>query len=1519
MAALKNKDFELQTVDVVASDGADAPKKAVPEADTRLTQAVLEPAPLGKNRKLPKKWGAAHTSPEAKANFFQRLTYTWLDPVFWVGWNRPLDVEDIWTLGPEWRVKKLHAELDVAWQAEMEASRKRKAAGAPVELSLEDMKSSSAALNADGEKLSKKELKARAQRQEKLDALEPSLGKAMWNAWFWRMAPIGIVKFSSDMSTVFSPFLVKYILEFVAESKAIYEGNKVSGVAAVPLPPLATGFAYAIVLLVLQLFGTLTNNWFFQTATTQGMALRAALNASVYRKSLTLSAAARQDFNAGKVMTVVATDCQRVETFMQFIHVLWTAPVQILAISIFLITQLGPSALAGIALLVVIGPFQGQVMGRLRTIRASVAPITDSRVKLTQEVMQGIRVIKFFAWERPFLKKVEDIRTREIRQVFKRGMLQAFVMALAFGVPIIAASIAIMIYAVTHPINATEIFPALSWFTQLRFPLMFLPQMIVGLADFKVGLTRISELLLAPELDAQPLMIKDASFALKVEAGEFIWEAPPKKVDKSKKGGKADKKGATPEAKAAKEAAKPETKRVNANDAGAVAVAALPSDQQQEAQEAHASGAAEDASDSSTAVGSARDSPVPPAGFDPLNGSLRNINIEIPKGALVAIVGPVGSGKSSLLNALIGEMKRKSGVVAFSGTLGYCPQQAWIQNSTLRDNITFGRAFDRTKYLRTLRDCALEQDLQVLTDGDMTQIGERGINLSGGQKQRVNLARCCYFDSDIVLLDDPLSAVDSHVGRYLFEHCIQGALKNKTRILVTHQLHVLPQVDFVICMKNGEIVESGRYQDLMNAHNGSFASLMASYGGIEETEDDDAIARGASDAISISASEQAQDDLDEETVLARIEKGITQTKTARQLMSTEEKATGSVGMGVWLAYMNAAGGKGFLISLVTLILIVQAARVGTDFWLVEWTNGSISSFSTGQYVGVYWGWGIFQTIMLYVFGTFFAWKGTRASSVLHNAALSRVLEAPVRFFDSTPLGRIINRFSKDTDTIDTTLADSFRMFINTFSGAVSTFILIIYATPIFLAPLVPILCIYYVFQKLYRGASRELKRLDSTTRSPLYASFGETLVGAASIRAYGEQQRFINVNDVRIDGNNAPYFLLITAQRWLGLRLETLGGFMVFFAAMFGLLNRTSEALTAALLGLSLSYALQVTSTLNWCVRQFTETEIAMNAVERVHEYAFRIDTEPLPAYPVPVVAPDAESKTDGATIQVTTVAEPIPAGEQHAPPTGWPSTGSIELTNLTLQYAPDLPAVLHGVSLSIKPFEKIAVVGRTGSGKSSLVQSLFRTIEPCIGSKIEIDGVDTRSMPLDILRRAIAIIPQDPTLFSGTFRSNLDPFDEHDDASLNLALRRAHLGADVLAKGGLDAVVAEGGDNLSVGQRQLMCLARAMVKSSPSSQKDQVVSRILVMDEATANVDLETDAVVQKVLREEFATSTILCVAHRLNTIIDYDRVLVLNDGKIAEFDSPRRLLENPEGVFTAMINETGQANADMLRGLVK
>ncbi|KAJ3255913.1 hypothetical protein HK103_005829 [Boothiomyces macroporosus] len=1279
--------------------------------------------------------------PINQANIFSRLTFTWMDIIFRLGYSRPLEETDMWKMDMS-KGLATSDKLEAAWKQEVESG------------------------------------------------VKPSLFRILRVLLWKELFALGVMRLIADVSNTCSPLLLQGLVNFVSLSKLKHQHGQ-------DLPPLINGFYFAGGMFLISIGSSLLSHQFFQLAYTQTLAIRASLYSVIFKKSTRISALARQNYNSGKVTNIISTDVGRIENFFLMINSSWTAPIQIIFISSFLLTLLGPAALAGIGLLVILGPLQKTLMQKLRTIRKTSAPITDSRVKLTQEILEGIRVIKYFTWELPFKKEVEKLRDQEVKLALKRSLIQAFVSTIAFAVPVFASSISFVIFSLTY-------FASLALFGQLRFPLMVLPMILASYADFQIAIERSEGLLLAEELGEKYENV-DSEFAVDITNGEFVWDSePPKKQEDSVKPGGKGKKPPVP-AKV-----KSEAETLNPEELKSVGI--------------------------------------------------KNINIKIPKGKLVAIVGAVGSGKSTLLNSLIGETRKVSGEVKFSGSIGYAPQQAWIQNASVKDNILFGHLYEEERYINTIRVCALEKDLQMLSNGDATQIGERGINLSGGQKQRINIARLVYFDPDIVLLDDPLSAVDSHVGRYLFEECLQNALKKKTRILVTHQLHFLPQVDYILVMNEGQVAEQGTFEELMNSK-GAFSALMSEYGGVNEVKDevieDKVKQMDAADAKRIGNMLQVKAGGD-----------------ARELMQKEDRATGSVKANIWLTYMNSAGGWFFGIGLFTLIAMLQACNFGNSLWLVVWTNQEISSWEQKQYIAVYIAFGVANSLFTYSYSAWMAFAGVRAAKLLHKNALDRVMLAPISFFDSTPLGRIINRFSKDQDSIDNGLMDSFRIFMTTFSGALITFVTIVYATPLFILPLLPVLVVYYFVQKVYRATSRELKRLDSLTRSPLYAFLGETLNGLPTIRAFGEQERFIAVSENYISRNISPSFLLFSASRWLGIRYESLGAVLVFFAAMLGIFSRTDDRFSGALLGLSLTYSLQVTQSINFCVNQFTQTEIAMNSVERVAYYGDKVEQE----------AP--------ALI------------ENNRPEKEWPVEGTIQFENVDMKYAPELPLVLQNLNFSIRHQEKVGLVGRTGSGKSSILQVLFRMTEAANG-RVLIDGKVIQEIGLKDLRSVLGIIPQDPILFSGTFRRNMDPFNEHEDAEIWDALERANIKNKVVESGGLDGTVLAGGDNLSVGQRQLLCLARAMLKKP----------KILILDEATANVDFESDSIIQACIRKDFSHATILTIAHRLNTVIDYDRIMVLDAGKLVEFDTPSNLLKNPDGKFYSMVQETGEQNMELFK----
>ncbi|KAG0223167.1 hypothetical protein BGW42_006079 [Actinomortierella wolfii] len=1442
-------------------------------------------------------------SPEFTASFPSRLTFHWIQPLMSLGARRPLETEDLWIVSEERKASNISAKFQAEWAKE--AAKRRQNAMSSSNVDLEDPSS---------EKNKK--------RKKRKQSNEPKLWKAINRAFFWTFWSSAILKFVGDALMSFQPLVTKAIITFVTTSY-VGHASRNQGIEA-DIPPLWHGILLAIALYLMGVGATITQHQYWQRAMGLGAGLRTALITAIYRKGLVLSNRAKQDFSTGKITNIMSTDTTRLDLMAGFFHTLWAAPLMILTTLILLLINLGPSALAGVGLLIAFGPLQARVVMFLSIIRRKSTLITDARVKLTQEVLQGIRVIKFYGWEDAFLKKLEDLRRQELKFVRQLLISRSGIAAVNLTIPVIASTLTFVVYNLAgNELDAATVFSSLALFNIMRMPLMIFPQVVSSMVDAIVSLGRIEDFLLADELEELPPVNPDAEFAISVKNGNFEWDGKLKaltmedlkKQERMERNRHADKKAQRKEQKAQERAHKKrvrkyakvhqisideaerrikqedkENEESQASDMTSVhekLSAQLadkdPSPDTVSMIETASSRSKESENDKDTTDSSA-------VSDEKASFRLKNINITVPRGKLVAVVGAVGSGKSSLLNALVGEMRKASGSIEFGGSVGYSPQSAWIQNATVKDNILFGLPYDEAKYNRVIKQCALQRDIQILPQGDQTEIGERGVNLSGGQKQRVNIARAVYFDADIVLLDDPLSAVDAHVGKYLFKNCIKGALDGKTRILVTHQLHVLPEVDYVICMKNGEVVEQGTFQQLMEDQ-GEFADLMKAHGGMEEEEaaSADAEIDAVDDSQSTEAgsmsekvnekteSNQNSSDPEKEELKKKDdqEKETEKPKApAKGLMQAEERSTGSVAGRIYRAYAKAAGGPLLVSTLAFVIILTQVAKVGNDLWLSWWTSDEFKK-SPQFYMIIYAAWGIAQGIFQFVNGFFFSVGGANAARVIHQEALQNIVRAPTSFFDTTPMGRIINRFSKDVDATDNMLSESYRMFVNTGAIVFSTFILICVIFPMFLIPLVPMLVFYYYAAVYYRSTSRELKRLDSILRSSLYAHFSESLGGLSSIRAYRVQERFQTKNETFLDLENRAYLPSLAIQRWLGVRLETIANTLVFCTSLFGVFGRFD--VNPSTIGLVLSYSMSITGIFNWCVRQYAEVENNMNAVERLHHYAHELEVE------AAAIVPD------------------------NRPDEHWPSQGAIEIRNLEMRYRPELPSVLHNLSLDIKGGEKIGVVGRTGAGKSSIMVALFRMVEASHGT-IKIDGVDISTLGLLDLRTRLAIIPQDPVLFSGTIRSNLDPFQKHSDQALWDVLERSNLKSYVQeAQGGLDSQVAEYGENLSVGQRQLLCLARAMLTNA----------RVLIMDEATANVDVQSDVLIQQAMRKEFHDRTILTIAHRLNTVIDFNRILVLDHGEVKEFDTPANLLNNPDSVFSSMVDETGPTNAALLRRL--
>uniref|UniRef100_A0A8C8I031 ATP-binding cassette sub-family B member 6 n=1 Tax=Oncorhynchus tshawytscha TaxID=74940 RepID=A0A8C8I031_ONCTS len=822
-------------------------------------------------------------------------------------------------------------------------------------------------------------------------------------------------------------------------------------------------------------------------------------------------------------------------------------------------------------------------------------------------------------------------------------------------------------------------------------------------------------------------------------------------------------------------------------------------------------------------------------------------------GSLVVVVGKVGSGKSSLLAAITGELNRYGGVVYVQGRedgFGLAAQEPWIQHATVRDNILFGRDYNSSFYQAVVEACALTDDINILPNGDRTEVGENGVNLSGGQKARLALARAVYMEKDIFLLDDPLAAVDTDVAHHLMERCIMGILRSKTRILCTHRIEFVDKADVVILMDNGTIIKTGTPEEVLplveavpkNRKNDSNAKEKGNSNVIEREEE-----QGPSNELF--------------------------AEVASSLSGEEQKAVGGLAWKVYHTYWRAVGGA-LAVSILLSLLLMQGTV--TTWYLnhitllhpvsiMETTPFANISSEVKFYLTVYGSIAGANTIFTAIRAFLFAYGGIRAASVVHNRLLDTVLKATVTFFDTTPLGRILNRFSSDLYSVDDTLPFFLNILLANIFGLLGMLIVMSYGLPWVLVPLLPLGLLYHCTQRFYRHTSRDLKRLCSLTLSPVYSHFSETLSGLGTIRASSSASRFEEENEQRLEQNQRCLFLCNAAMQWLDIRLQMIGVVVVTGIGVIAVVQHQFKSINPGLVGLSLSYALSITGLLSSLIFSFTQTELQLVSVERTEEYSTTLPTEPQHSNP-----------------QV---------------PTSWPEQGWVEFRGAVLSYREGLPNALDGVSLVVRPGEKVGVVGRTGSGKSTLFLALFRMVELNQG-QILLDGVDTRQVGLAQLRSKLAIIPQDPFLFSGTVRENLDPCGRHPDPRLLEVLEHCHLSPVINRIGGLGAEVGERGKSLSLGQRQLLCLARALLTEA----------NILCIDEATASVDQKTDKLLQQTIRETFQDKTVLTIAHRINTILDSDRVLVMHSGKVVEFDTPADLCQRDDSIFCKLVGGRGE-----------
>ncbi|KAJ3691951.1 hypothetical protein LUZ60_012301 [Juncus effusus] len=842
------------------------------------------------------------------------------------------------------------------------------------------------------------------------------------------------------------------------------------------------------------------------------------------------------------------------------------------------------------------------------------------------------------------------------------------------------------------------------------------------------------------------------------------------------------------------------------------------------------------------------------------NLALRGVNLGVKKGEKIAICGPVGAGKSSLLYALLGEISRINGSVEMYGSVAYVSQTSWIQSGTIRENILFGKPFDKELYEKAVKSCALDKDIENFENGDLTEIGQRGLNMSGGQKQRIQLARAVYSDKDIYLLDDPFSAVDAHTGATLFYDCVMTALGNKTVILVTHQVEFLAETDRILVMQNGEITQQGTYTELLqtgtpfekliNAHRSSISSLDTQ----NPTNESNTKELSKYQPFTKQQSEG-------EIITAATIQNKTLKTASTQLTEEEVKEIGDLGWKPYQDYLNVSKGK----SQLGLLIFAQCGFVTlqslSNYWLAFGVQ--LSYVTSGVLISVYAVLSSISCVVTYFRSFFAARLGLKASKAFFNGFTDSVFKAPMVFFDSTPVGRILTRASSDMSILDFDLPYNMSFVI---AGATEiTMVIIVMASVTWqvLIVAVPVTIVVIYVQRYYVSSARELVRINGTTKAPVMNFASECMLGVVTIRAFGVADRFVKNSFGLIDTDASLFFHTIASLEWVLMRVEALQNLTIVTSALF-LVFLPYGVIAPGLMGLCLSYSLNLTSAQVFMTRYYSSLENFIISVERIKQY-MHISPEP------PAIV------------------------ENCRPDRSWPSHGNIELQNLMVKYRRNAPFVLKGITCTFKPGHKIGVVGRTGSGKSTLISSLFRLVDPA-GGKIYIDNLDICKIGLKDLRTKLSIIPQEPTLFRGTVRTNLDPLGLHSDLEIWEVLEKCQLKSTI---NGLlmllDSPVTDDGDNWSAGQRQLFCLGRVLLKKN----------KILVLDEATASIDSATDAVLQQIIKREFAACTVVTIAHRVPTVTDSDMVMVLSYGKLVEYDKPSRLMETTDSAFSKLVQE--------------
>ncbi|VEU19621.1 DEKNAAC100393 [Brettanomyces naardenensis] len=1387
---------------------------------------MLTPLLIDKNvTPIPKDNSERIEFPFRNTNIFSEVSFSWCNPILKVGYRRTLEPEDLYRIPPGSRY-----DVQVKSDTFITAFYKRKTDAETKYMNshgVEDTEANRNRLRDLPDFKYPKNLVLRAL----CDTFKYDYGLAI------------SIKLVGDIASAMNSLLVRGLISYVSEK-------------ALGLNPGAKGYGYAIGLSFLVLLQGACLARYFHDSSICGAEIKGILTKVLLDKSFKLSRVSRSQYPPSSVTSLLGNDLSKIDLAVSFFAFITNLPVGLALTIILLSVNLGGPVLSGVAWFIIMTGIITYSTRALMKLRVKANVSTDLRIRYVKEVLGSIKIIKYYAWEVPYSKLLTKFRSMEMTQLLKIQFIRNNLTALAVTLPNVSAMIGFLVmFGVYGTLKSpAQVFASLALFNILTGHVAMFPTALTTAGDALVAFRRVEQYLLADDEERDPEYhqhaINYSEDAIDISEGYFNWESYDDNNSQISSAGEN-----TEELSSGNEKIPVEKQGLS--------------------------------DDSETADGATA----------PFHG-LRDINLDIRHGEFVVVTGPIGSGKSSLLMAIKGAMHRIHGSVTVSGEVTLCGSP-WIQNATVRDNIYFGNEIDHQKYRDIVDACALSSDFEILPAGDLTEIGERGVNLSGGQKARINLARAIYNvygqkENNIILFDDVLSAVDAKVGRHIMNHCMLGLLKDKTRVLATHQLALIGTADRIIFMNGDGTIDVGT-RDELQERNSMFAELMqfqmekVASDKHEEVKD----INEKKHAKEGSVSSDSGDDRAEDLKLIRRQttrKEYEQEKKGR-LIKQEVRKVNAIPLRIVLLYVKEGCGRfGFKFMIPNMFLSIvftTFCMLFQNVWLSFWTSDKFSQYKSGFYIGIY-------VLFTFLFVLCAAWQFCTIVYLCNNAAknlnikaMKRIMRAPMSFFDTTPMGRILNRFTKDTDTLDNEIAEQARLFCFGVGNMWGILIMCCIYLPYFAIAIPFIIGWAVVAFSYYQASAREIKRIEGIKRSQVFANFDEVLQGLDTIKFYNAVGRFLGKSTKLINDMNEPYLLANSVQRWLAVRLHVCSSLVNLIVGI--LAASRAFPISASNSGLLISYLVSFSMQLISTSRSMGQLEQYLSSMERVGEYATELPQE--------------------------AAFDSVPALK---PKESWPENGEITFSNVCLRYRPELPYVLKNFSLHVNSKEKIGICGRTGAGKSTIMTALYRLSEPELG-EIDIDGVKTLEIGLSDLRSKLSIIPQDPVLFRGTIRQNLDPFGHLDDDTLYNALvtggciapeelERVKMQmpghAVELHKFHLDSFVDDNGENFSLGQRQVLALCRALVKDT----------RILILDEATSSVDYETDSRIQQTISTEFADCTILCIAHRLKTIVNYDRILVMDKGELAEFDTPWHLYNMEGSIFKSMCDKSGISEADFM-----